>query len=86
MTRRSQLPRRLRAMLRNAEVVLVSGRISVGYLYMKNERVVVLINNVSSEADLGPLKPVRRKHVDPEANIRVFPAISVTSVRIHRTS
>ncbi len=59
---------------------------SAGFLYMKNERVVVLLNNVVSTADLGPLKSVRRNHVDPEAYIRVFPAAQVKSIQIWRTA
>lgn len=53
---------------------------TIGELYLENERVVILLNNiVSNMADLGPLRSVRYKHVEPEADVWVFPRESVQS-------
>jgi len=46
-------------------------------LFMRNKRVVVLLNNLCEGAELGPLSPVRDHQVDPEASICVIPAEQV---------
>ena len=51
-----------------------------GYLYINNERVVVLLNDITSKAYLGPLRNKREKHVEPEANIFIFPRKKVRSI------
>lgn len=45
----------------------------IGALFFQNQKVVVLINNVNCQADLGPLKKVRVRHVEPEADILILP-------------
>jgi hypothetical protein len=57
-------------------------RIAYGYLYIVNDRVVVLLNNVSSKADLGPLRTKRTQHVEPEADVRIFPRSAVHHIEI----
>ncbi len=52
----------------------------IGMLFMKNERVIVLLNNISDAAELGPFVPVRDEQVDPEADLYVIPADRVTSL------
>jgi hypothetical protein len=54
----------------------------IGALYLENERVVVVLNTVSSAADLGELKTIREEHVEPEADIWVFPRDQVTVQRL----
>ncbi len=45
----------------------------IGYLYMENERVIVLLNNIVEKADLGPLQSIRNVHIEPEADILILP-------------
>ena len=45
----------------------------VGFLYFQNEHSVVLLNRVTEMADLGPLKSIRRRHNEPEADVWIFP-------------
>ena len=52
-----------------------------GVLFMRNERVVVLLNNLCVDADLGPLSSVRDHQIDPEADLYVIPADRVTQIR-----
>lgn len=60
-----------------------SGRLTrAGFMYMKNRRVVVLLNNLSGRADLGRLKKVRHHHVEPEAHIWICPRDRIESVKI----
>jgi hypothetical protein len=52
---------------------VVSGRWKyVGFLYIRNERVVVLLNSFPSNIDLGPLRPVKKSHIEPEALIDFY--------------
>lgn len=51
-----------------------------GMLFMRNERVVVLLNNLCTDADLGPLSSLRDRQIDPEADLYVIPANQVTQV------
>jgi hypothetical protein len=53
-----------------------------GLLYFENERVVVLLNNLVQEADLGPIKYFCNKHVEPEATIVVIPRDQVRAIKI----
>lgn len=41
---------------------------------------VVLLNNLREGADLGPVKPIRRRHLEPEADIRVVPRHMVEGI------
>jgi hypothetical protein len=54
---------------------------AIGALFMKTSRFVVLLSGYSSEADLGPLRAVRTKHVEPEARVHVIPMHLVESIR-----
>jgi hypothetical protein len=49
-------------------------------LYFENEHSVVLLNNVTEEADLGPLKSIRRRHIEPEADVSIFPRKEVDEI------
>ena len=53
-----------------------------GVLYMENERVVVLLNNLAEKADLGPLQDIRRDHIEPEADIVILPRGKVDAIEI----
>ena len=54
----------------------------IGFLYMKNERVVVLLNNLAEKADLGPFQSIRRDHIEPEADILILPCREVNAIEI----
>ena len=59
------------------------GRIQVlGSLYLENEKVVVVLNMVRGGADLGPIAPVRKKHIEPEADIWILPRNLVDRIEI----
>lgn len=58
----------------------VDGIRVTGQLYIKNSRVVVLLNNLCTSADLGPLAPKRDHQVVPEADLYIIPATQVTDV------
>ena len=59
--------------------VWVGNSFYIGYLYMKNER--VLVNNLCSAADLDrKWKKMRYDHVEPEADIRVLPTRKVDKI------
>ena len=45
----------------------------VGALYLATDSVLVLLNNINSQADLGPLKSVRNVHIEPEVDILILP-------------
>jgi hypothetical protein len=54
-----------------------------GALFFENERVVVVLNGVRGSANLGPLQPVVRKHIEPEADyIWIFPRKEVDRIQI----
>ena len=62
---------------------VVAGRTSYcGVLYMENERVVVLLNNLAEKAYLGPLQDIRRDHIEPEADIVILPRGKVDAIEI----
>ena len=52
----------------------------VGMLYFETDDHLVLLNNVFEGAHLGRLRNMRRKHVEPEADIVVVPRHEVVSV------
>jgi hypothetical protein len=61
--------------------VWVGNSFYFGGLYMRNERVLVLINNECSAADLDrKWKKIRYDHVEPEADIRVLPTRKVDKI------
>jgi hypothetical protein len=47
--------------------------IHIDFLYLENERVVVLLNNIPDNAYLDPFKQIRDKHIIPEAHIMIIP-------------
>jgi len=51
-------------------------------LYIRNERFVVLLNNVRSGADLGALKAEREDHIEPEADLLIIPTAQVLDIGI----
>jgi len=53
-----------------------------GFLYTKNERVVVLLNNLVEGADLDPLYNIRYKYVEPEADMIIIPIHQVNEIAI----
>jgi hypothetical protein len=55
----------------------------LGYLYIDNERTAVLLNILQEDADLGPLKPVRKHHILPEANITVIPRKDIAKITVY---
>jgi hypothetical protein len=57
---------------------------SIGMLYFKNKRVVVLLNHLSGGVDLGKIKNFRNKHIEPEASIMIIPHNKVTAIEIIR--
>ncbi len=54
----------------------------MGFLYMRNEHVVVLLNNLVEKADLGPLRSIRHDYVEPKADILIFPYQRVDAINI----
>lgn len=57
-----------------------------GFLFIENDRVVVLLNNLRDRADLGPLKHVRDEHILPEADIFVLPRVSIDAIQLFEVS
>jgi hypothetical protein len=55
---------------------------TIGYLYLENERFIVLLNNLVQKADLGPIKYVRNKHIEPEATMIIIPRDQVKAIEI----
>ncbi len=65
---------------------VVTDRFStLGSLYMKNKRFLVLLNNIRGTADLGPLRRIRREHTEPEADVLVLPRGMVKTINIFQT-
>jgi hypothetical protein len=54
--------------------------VSVGVFFMKTSTHIVLLNSMREGLDLGPVKPVRTMHIEPEADIRVIPTAIVEAV------
>ncbi|MGA2461397.1 MAG: hypothetical protein ABSF82_08255 [Candidatus Bathyarchaeia archaeon] len=68
--------------LRSCEVI--TGNIKrAGFLYFENKHSVVLLNTVTDEADLGPLKRFRRRHIEPEADVWIFPRKEVDKIILY---
>ena len=63
-------------------VVLDNKSVYYGFLYMQNERIVVLLNNLVDNAELGPLQNIRREHIEPEADILILPRRQVNTIKI----
>jgi len=59
----------------------------VGELFVETKHHYVLINDVRSGIDLGPLKSIKEKHIDPECSVSVFQKAIVdriTKLRVQR--
>jgi hypothetical protein len=61
-------------------IVRAQGFMSVGALLLDTSTHVVLLNNVRKGVDLGPIKRIRKKHIEPEADIHVIPKGMVVSI------
>ncbi len=55
---------------------------SIGLLYFENERVVILLNNLTNKADLGPIMDICNDYVEPEASIMIIPRDQVMTIEI----
>lgn len=53
-----------------------------GLFFAKTKRFVVLLNNVRQKAQLGRLQRTRYEHIEPEADIHIFPRTAVTRLQI----
>ena len=58
--------------LQSCELQIGTYRI-IGFLFMQTKNHYVLVNNVRSGIDWGPLKSIKQKHIDPECHVSVFP-------------
>jgi hypothetical protein len=54
----------------------------VGQLYFKTTTHIVLLNNVVQQAELGRLRQIRKRHIDPEANVIVIPRADVEWIAV----
>lgn len=63
--------------------IRINNSLRADFLYMDNDRVVVLLNNLRQDADLGPLEPVRKRHILPEADILVIPRKDVAEITFY---
>ena len=41
----------------------------------------MVLNDVTRGADLGPLRAVRKEHIEPEAHIMIIPMADVESIK-----
>ena len=48
-------------------------KVAPGFLYLETKNHYVFINNTRNDIDLGVLKNVKTKHLDPECKVSVFP-------------
>ncbi len=55
-----------------------------GMLYFQTRRHVILVNHISDRTDLGPLRRLRREHLEPEATVHVIPREDVQAIDILR--
>ena len=60
--------------------IKAKGWIHIGFLYLENKNVVVLLNDIPSGVDLGPLKLIRDKHTIPEAHITIIPRETIDNI------
>jgi hypothetical protein len=63
--------------------IVHSGKVHhTGFLFMENERVVILLNNIVAGAELGLLQNIRYEHIEPEADIFILPRSQVDSIEL----
>ncbi len=62
--------------------VRTSSEVIIGMIYLATPRQFVLVNHLSSGADLGPLRTIRREHIEPEAFIQVIPRVVVQHIQM----
>jgi hypothetical protein len=84
--RKTQRKTSLRAISSLRSVVLdvtFKGRSAevMGFLFAKTKTRVILLNHLRNGAQLGRLQNIRRHHVEPEAEILVFPLDAVKKIR-----
>ncbi len=76
---------RKKAMRQSADkrvcVVRTQRSVSVGELFMKTRTHIVLINGIRQGADLGPIKKVKTRHIEPEGLVYVIPRRLVEDVQ-----
>ena len=65
-----------------SSLVLAGSLTHIGFLYMQNDRVVILLNNLAEKADLGPLRRTKHNHIEPEADILILPRRQVDAIQI----
>ena len=53
-------------------IVLCGKVLHSGIFYFETDKFIVLLNNASIEADLGPLKSIKEQHIEPELEILVL--------------
>jgi hypothetical protein len=54
-------------------VVNVGEMEHIGLLLFETTEFIVLINNVVTGADVGPLRPIRTEQIEPECDVLVLP-------------
>lgn len=45
----------------------------VGCLLFQSREFIVLLNNMGKGTDVGPLRPIRDEHIEPECDVLVLP-------------
>ena len=64
-------------------VIVKTKRIStIGLMYFKTSTHIVLLNNVVEKAELGRLRQLRKRHVEPEATVVVIPRVDVERIEV----
>lgn len=62
-------------------VIVSRGRSRIiGGLYLKTDTHVVLLNNITASAYLGPVRARRDRHIEPEADVMVLPIDADTTI------
>jgi len=54
----------------------------LGILFAKTKEHLIVLNNVVGGANLGRLKKLRKEHLNPEADIYIFPRKTIGDTRI----
>lgn len=53
----------------------------IGFLFAITGNHMILLNNIRERADIGSLKKIRWHHINPEADITVFPGTTIKKIR-----
>jgi hypothetical protein len=62
----------------------IDGILHHGFLYLKTKNIVVILNAVVNKAYLGPLKNIRYEHIEPEADIHIFPRKMIKTIEFYK--